>query len=111
MQTIDTIHSRRPSIHAFAPSYPVQTQAFPLSAAPISPLTPKTKTKKNRKPKKPFCSCPVCTTQRDANGVFYCIKDRDYSAYINGQSLGSRATQSDADTLLRDYHYTSLTKF
>ncbi len=111
MQTIDTIHIRRLSMQPFAPSYPVQTQAFPISAAPISPLKPTTKTKKNRKPKsQPVCPCPDCTKQSNPNGVFYCFKGKEYVIFSAGQFLGYRSIEIDAASLLREHRYTSLTK-
>ncbi|MBM7845383.1 hypothetical protein [Herpetosiphon giganteus] len=109
MQTIDTIHIRRSSMHAFAPSYPVQTQAFPLSAAPISPLKPKAKTKKNRKAKKPQCTCPSCQLGSET-GAFYCLNLSEWGVYSSGQLLGYRSTYNEADSLMREHLYTQLTK-
>ena len=111
MRTIDTIHRHLNSFQGFipTPSYPVPSPDRPISTAPIAPVI--TRTKKTRKPKRqPSCSCPDCTKEHTATGVFRCLKGKEYVAYTNGQFLGYRAKQSDADTLLRDYRYTLLTK-
>ncbi|KPL86142.1 hypothetical protein [Herpetosiphon geysericola] len=109
MQTIDTIHIRRPSMQAFAPYYPVPTQTFPISAAPISPLRPTTKIKKNRKAKKPQCTCPSCQFGSET-GAFYCLNLSEWGVYSSGQLLGYRSTYNEADSLMRQHLYTSLTK-
>ncbi|ABX03981.1 hypothetical protein Haur_1336 [Herpetosiphon aurantiacus DSM 785] len=66
--------------------------------------------KKTRKTKKPLCACPSCTKQSNANGVFHCLKGREYVIFAAGQCLGYRKTESAADTVLREYRYAQLTK-
>lgn len=109
MRTIDTIHIRLSTIQTFVQYYPVQTQVFPLSVAPISPLTSTTKPKKNRKPKKPQCTCPSCRFGSET-GAFYCLTLSEWGVYSAGQLLGYRDTYAQADSLMRQHLYAQLTK-
>ncbi len=109
MQTIDTIHIRLSSMHAFVQYCPVQAHVFPISAAPISPLKPTTKTKKTRKAKKPHCTCPSCQFGSET-GAFYCLNLSEWGVYSSGQLLGYRSTYNEADSLMREHLYTQLTK-
>ncbi|WP_287045003.1 hypothetical protein [Herpetosiphon sp.] len=111
MRTIDTIHRHLNSFQGFipTPSYPVPSPCRPSSTAPITPVI--ARTKKTRKPKRqPSCSCPACTKEHTATGVFRCLKGKEYVIFAAGQCLGYRKTEGTADTLLRDYRYTFLTK-
>lgn len=111
MRTIDTIHLHLNGFQGFipAPSYPMLSPDRPSSTAPITPVI--ARTKKTRKPKRqPSCLCPACTKQGNANGVFHCLKGKEYVIFAAGQCLGYRKTEGTADTLLRDYRYTLLTK-
>lgn len=53
--------------------------------------------------RRPNCTCPACNPTTTADGVFYCVIEREWPAYAANQFIGAYDYRAQADEALAVY--------